>query len=518
MIGDWAYATAVTVWAYDVGGAKAVGIWGATRYLLMAIFSPVAASLSDRFPRKLVMVGAEVLQMVVTLGAALCIVFDTPVWPVFVLATTCSLLGCVFRPAQMALMPMIASNPEELAASNGASSTIESLAFFIGPALGALLIATFDVPTVFFINVASFGVSSLLIFGIHVPPKADKPAPEEADDDQGPGALAEMLAGFSVIWRDRDLLMVTGLITTQTVIAGASLVFTVVFAIEILDTGAEGVGLVDSAFGVGAIAGGLFAIAATSRNALARHLGLGVVMWSIPLLLVAAWPTPATVIAAVIVMGFGNPLVDVNYSTLTQRLAPDEVLGRVFGAGDGAMIATMAMGAAATPFLISSFGLRSTITGLALVVMIPPVLLFGRCRALDARLVPPEGLALLRAIPMFAPLGLRNLETLAHRLEPVSVSSGEVVVREGDVADRFYVIASGGVDVSHGDTIVRHEIAGDFFGEIGLLHDVPRTATVTATEPTRLLSLGRAEFLDAVSGTEESRVAAHDIASRRIMV
>ena len=108
------------------------------------------------------------------------------------------------------------------------------------------------------------------------------------------------------------------------------------------------------------------------------------------------------------------------------------------------------------------------------------------------------------------------LEEMAHRLETVTVHAGDVVVREGDVADRFYVIAEGEVQVSHGDLVVRREGAGDFFGEIGLLRNVPRTATVTALTDSKLWTLERADFLGAITGTGAARVAAEDVVSRRI--
>lgn len=512
---DWAYATAVTVWAFGEGGAKAVGIWGAVRYTLMALFAPFAATLSDRFPRKAVMVGAEVLQMVVTIAAALCIAADTAAAPVYVLATICSLLGCVFRPAQMSLMPSIVSEPGELTASNGASSTIDSLSFFLGPALGAALVAAFSIEAVFFINAASFAVSSMLIASIHVPVKDVVTGTDDEEEEEPRGGA---LAGFATIWRDRDLLMVTGLVAAQTVVAGATLVLGVVFATQILEGEAESVGLIDSTLGVGAILGGLVAITLAARPVMARTLGIGVVLWSLPLLAVALWPEPPVMFVATATMGFGNPLVDVNYATLTQRLAPDEVLGRVFGAGEGILIATMAIGAAATPFLIEEVGLRETLAGVALVSGLPAVALFGRCRRLDGTMKPPAGLDLLRTIPIFSPLDPARLESLARRLGRQDVAAGSVVVSEGEVGNLFYVIERGAVQVSHGESVIRTEGVGDYFGEIALVRDIPRTATVTATEDTTLLTLWRDDFLDAISGADESRAAVHSVVARRILV
>jgi len=518
MIGDWAYSTAVIVWAYGVGGAKAVGVWGAIRFLLMAIASPLGSALADRLPRKAVMVAADLARAVAVAAATLCLWAGTPAWPIYVLATAASLLGCVFRPAQMALLPSLTDRPEELTAANGTASTIESLAFFVGPAIGATLVALTNVETVFLLNAATFVFSALLVMGVHSHPASHTSADgsgADADAADQPGMLAEMAAGFTTIKANRDLVMVLVLVCTQTVVAGASLVYAVIFAVDIVGTGPEGVGFIDSVFGVGAIVGGFFAIARAARNHIANDLATGTILWALPLLLVVAWPSPVTVFASAVVMGFGNPLVDVNFATIVQRITPDAVLGRVFGAFEGSLIAGMAVGSAVMPFLVKWVGLRPALTILALAIALPAFAYLPRCRRLDTTLVEPEGTSLLRAIPMFSPLTRATLENLARQLTHESAPAGTVVLREGEESDRFLVIKSGSVRVTQGDQVLRTEEVGDYFGEIGLLRDVPRTATVTAVVDTDLLSLSRADFLDGVSG-DESRSAADEIIARRL--
>ena len=520
MIGDWAYATAVVVWAYGVGGARLVGIWMAVRYLLMAIVSPLGASLADRLPRKLVLIGSDLVRAALAVIAAIALFTDAPDAVIIVVATVLSLVGCIFRPAQMAWMPSLTRRPEELTAANGASSTIESLAFFLGPALGALLVTATSVQVVFLLNAATFLLSAVLVWGIH-PIAGPTPGDEgkDADEDEaGPqeGMLSEMAGGFRHIARDRDLVMVAILVCTQTIVAGATAVFGVVLAVDILDTGPQGVGIIDSVFGVGAILGGFYAIGRATRNRLASDLALGTVLWSLPLLLIVAYPSPVTVFASAILLGFGNPLVDVNFATIVQRLTPDAVLGRVFGAYEGALIAGMALGSAVTPFLISSFGLQWALAILALVVGIPALAFIPRCLRLDGTLRAPEGTTLLRGISIFSPLSPVKIESLAGSLTTETAAAGTAVVREGDVSDRFLVIVSGRVEVTQDGEHVRFEGPGEFFGEIGLLRDVPRTATVTAVEDTTLYSLARDDFLDAVRGVDESLAAADDVVMRRL--
>lgn len=520
MIGDWAFATAVTVWAYSVGGITAVGVWTAVRLTLMAFTAPLASTLVDRFPRKHVMVVADLLRLLLVTTAGMCLVLDTPAAPIFVLATLGGLLGTPFRCAQRALMPALASTPEELTASNGTGSTIESLSFFVGPMLGALLISATSVEVVFFLNALTFAWSMALVLGIRVPHREpDRPTGADPDDEPAKESFAaEVSGGFRAIAADRDLAVVIWLVSAQTIVAGASAVFLLVMAVDVLGTGPEGVGYLDSILGVGAILGGFLAISRASKHRLAQDLTFGVVLWAAPLLLVAVWASPVTVIAAVILLGFANPLVDVNLDTIVQRLAPDAVMGRVFGALETCVIATMALGAALIPVLMNAYGLRTslTIVGVGVTALSLPFL--PRMRRLDSRLTAPAGLDLLTAIPMFAPLARSTVEGLARRLERVAVPASGVVVTEGEESDRFFVIESGLVDVTHDGAVLRQEGPGDFFGEIGLLRDVPRTATVVAAEDTVLLVLARDDFLAAVTGQSDAFRAADDVVSYRLSV
>lgn len=538
-IGDWAYATAVTVWAYQVGGATAVGVWGMIRLALLAVVTPFAAGLADRLPRKLVMIGSDLVRVVLVLTSAALIEWGGPHAVVFVLATLASLAGSPFRPAQASLLPSLARNPAELTAANGTASTFESLSFFAGPAIAGLLLTVADVPTVFLFNALTFFWSAGLVAGVHPPAEVVAPAevpasvttpgdgaePAElastvaqqpADDQPKLGFLREAGAGFREIWANPDLRLITFLISAQTIVAGASIVFGVSIAVDLIKIGPEGVGYLDSVLGVGAILGGLFAIGRASRQRMALDMGVGVILWSLPLVLISIWPNPIAAFSVMFLLGFANPLVDVNYETILQRITPDRVMGRVFGAADSALITTMALGSLLMPLLNSTVGLRwgLLVIGLGVTALALPCM--PMLRRMDARLSAPEGLDLLLALPLFAPLARPVVERLAQQLIRVEVAAGDVIITEGEFGDRFYVIESGAVEASFRSVVLSTAGPGEPFGEIALLHNVPRTATVKATEPTVLLALDRDDFLPAVTGNEEARSKAEALASRRI--
>ena len=510
LIGDLAYATAVTVWVYGEGGAAAVAVFTAVRLAAAAVTAPVSAAAADRLRRRTTLLLCNGIRAALVAAAAVCLVVDlASPWPVYVLATLAGLLSAPFRSAQRAWMPALADHPRELTAANATSGTLESIAFFVGPALGGLLLLATDVATVFAFNVAAFLVSLVLIARV----RETRVSPVMPETGPGEGWWAELSAGFRTVLTDADLRNVTGQVCALTFVGGASKVFLVVAAVEIMKTGPSGVGLLDAVLGIGAVVGGLVAIARAARQRLGWDMAMGVLLWSLPLLLVAALPVPAAVVVALLFVGAANPLVDVNLDTIVQRMTPDATLARVFGALDTCYIATQALGALAMAPLIAHVGLQWSLAIAAVPVALVALLSLPRMRRLDARLTPPEGLPLLLGVPWFAPLTPAVAEAVARGLERVVVPAGRAVVTQGEIADRFFIIESGATEVTQDGSFLRTQGPGDFFGEIGLLHDIPRTATVTATEDTVLRALDRDRFLAAVTG---QRSMAEDVATTRL--
>ena len=528
VIGDWAYAVAVSVWAFGQGGATAVGLFGVARYVSMAVLGPLLSTLADRFPRRRVMIGADLVRMVLVVLGAVAIATDGPAVIVYSIGLLTAVASLVFRPAQAALLPQLTRTPSELTSTNVAMSTIESVGFFAGPAIGGVLLAVADVEVVYLVNAVSFLVSALLIAGMGVPSsdaaapigdddvdRGDEPVDAEVVDGRTERFVSEALAGFRTIARNRDLRLIAVLMTAQTVVAGASLVFEVSIAFDLLDLGESGVGVLSAMLGIGGIVGGFVALVLARRERLAGDFGVGVLLWSAPLLLIVVWPTLGATIAAMMVIGVANSIVDINAYTIVQRVAPAEVMGRVFGALESAFTAGMALGALAMPLLIETVGLR---TGLAVIGTVVAVMaLAGQpaLRRIDTTVLAPPGLALARNVPMLGVLPPPVLERIAHQLVTVTVPAGTVVFREGDPGDRFWIIQRGTAIVSIGGVDRRELGPGDSFGEIAVLRDVPRTATVCAGDEALVLAgLDRNDFLTAVTGSGESREVADALVDR----
>ena len=509
IIGDWAYAVAISLYAYGHGGPTAVGVYSVVRYLAMATTGPLLSSLADRLPKKQVMIGADLVRCLLVGVAGVEVATGGPPISVYALSVAAAIAGTAFRPAQAALLPVLARDPSELTAANAASSTIESIGFFAGPAVAALLLAVTDLQSVFFLDALTFVWSAGLVVGLRMSSPAALPEQQAEDTDM----WAELTAGFRFIGGHRDLRLLVGLFFAQTVIAGASMVFTVAIALQMLHLGHSGTGLLYAVTGIGGIVGGGLALVLAQRQRLSFDFGVGVTLWAAPLLLVAAWPTLASAVIVMALIGIGNSLVDINAFTVLQRLAPEEVMGRVFGALESALIAGMALGALLMPLLISTVGLRGGLGALGAVVTLLAVLGLPGLTRIDATTLAPPALPVIAVNPILAPLPERIREQLARSLTELHVAAGELVVEEGADGDLYYMIGQGTVEVTARGAVVNHLGPGDGFGEIALLRDVPRQATVRALEDLTLYALERDDFLRAVNGDgEANRLADIEVA------
>jgi MFS family permease len=508
-LGTWAYAVAIPVYAYHAGGARAVGLLFVARFVLAALAAPWLGVLADRWSRRQLMLTADLVRCVIFIGMTTVASTDGSPYIVYSLAVLSTVVSGAYAPAQAALMPSLVDTPDELTAANLVGNTISSVGMFAGPAIGGILLALSGPSAVFALNSALFIWSAAFV--LQVP--RDRP-PEQAEH---PHFLAELLAGFATVLRRPALRLVIGLSTAQTTVEGALEVLLVVLAIRLLDSGNAGVGWLNTAMGVGSVIGALVVAAMAARRRLAGGFALGILLWGIPLVIAAAISSLAPGLVLFGAVGIGAILCQVNSVTLLQRSAENELMGRVFAVLESLMLASMALGSLIAPGLVSLFGPRTAflVTGGFLLVLLAP--LWPGLRRIDAEgRVAEEPLELLRRIEIFAQLPAAVLERLASGATAVSAAAGQVVVSRGESGHHFYVIAAGRADVETEEGVVRQLGPGDFFGEIALLRDVPRTATVRAEEPLKLYAVERDAFLAAVTGHAPTLAAAENIVTTRL--
>ena len=505
-----ASAIAVAVFAYETGGAGAVGVVLFVRLTAAAATSPWLAVLADRRSRRRVLIASDLARCVMLGAMAILVFLDTARLAVYTLAVLVAVAEPLFRSAQAALTPSLVRTPEALTAANVVASAVESVGLFVGPALGALLLAVSGVGTVFAATAGLLLVAIALVARIGV-------AGEPPEEEQGVARSHTLLAGWRTIVSEPGLRIVIGLFSAQTLVAGMLNVFVVVLAIDLLELGTPGVGWLDGMVGIGAVLGILVVAGVAGRKRLSGHFGIGLLLWGVPLALIAVWPELAPALFLLALIGVGNTLVDVAGVTLMQRAAPDAVLGRVFGAFEALALLAMGVGSLLAPLLISAFGTRGAILAAGLILPVILVPLWRPLVSIDAAAAAPsEGVELLRRVPIFAPLAAPELERLAKALSEELREAGSTVFAQGDRGDRFYVIAEGRAVVEIDGGHVRGLGAGEFFGEIALLRDVPRTASVRAITALRLLALDRETFVATVTGHPASAEAAGSIVAARL--
>jgi len=505
----WVNSIAIAVYTYRADGAKAVGLVLFTRWTLAAIFAPWLAVFADRISRRRVMLTVDLSRTAFVAGMAITAAAGGPSLVVYGLAVLVSVVSSAFGPAQAALIPTLAETPEELTASNLALNTISGAGSFAGPALGGLALAFSGPWLVFVLAGAGYLWSGLCVL------RLSRDAPPPGDGSRRGGS--ELLAGFAAIGADSKLRVIVALTGAEMFVVGALEIVLVVDAIRVLHSGNAAVGWLNTGLGGGGLLGAAAGIVLATRKRLAADFALGLLLLGSALAVLGLSTSFAAALLLFVVMGAGGTLIDVAGMTLLQRAAPAEVVGRVFGVIESLALAGVAVGALAMPLLVSGTSPRTAFAITGLLLPVSTVLGWRTLRRVDREArIPVEPLELLRAIAIFAPLPAAVLERLASLAAEVHVAAGTDVFRRGDAGDRFYVIADGTAAVELDDANTVELTRGDFFGEIALLRDVPRTATVRAVDELRLYALERDDFIAAVTGHAPSREAADSVVAARL--
>jgi len=507
---EWAHFVALGVFAYDAGGPVAVGIAGLVRMLPAALVAPFAASLGDRFRRERFLVSIALVGAAALAASAVVFFVSENAPAIFALAAVVGLASTLVRPAQQALLPSLARTPEELIGSNGASSTVESLGTLIGPLLAGVLVSVADAGVVFAVGAGALLAAALLFALVRVEGRLHAAA------DVGTETARRLLvAGIAYVVRTPTLRTVVGLVAAQAFVRGCLNVLIVVTAFRVFDANAGAVGYMTAALGVGGLVGALGAFTLGGHR-LAVAFGVALVFWGLPIALMAPVPFLVPALLLLAVVGAANSIEDVAAFTLLQRIVPDDVLTRVLGALWGLAMGGVALGSIIAPAVVSVVGPRAALVAVG--VILPLLALFSSRRLVEIDRNAPgpaAELSVIDRVPMFAPLSLAAKEHLARTLVPVSVAAGEVVIRAGEPGDRFYMIVDGELEVV-AERLQVTARAGDHFGEIALLRDVPRTATVRAVLDSHLYALDRSDFLAAVTGHSGVRAAGETVAAERL--
>lgn len=506
--GEYASWVAMLVYAYAQGGVTESGIVAAAMLIPCAVFAPAVAALGRRIPLGTTLVAAYVVQAATSAAVAMALYADAPKLLVYALLVGPAVAFTMTRPTQSAFTPSLARTPEELTATNVVSGWIESLSIFAAPALAGVVLAFGSEATVFVLVAVA-----CLIGGFLVGPLRGMGSVMQTEGDAGDS----FRGSFSFVRRDPQARLLLLLLGAESVAIGALDVLAVELAVGGLDRGANWAGYLTAADGAGGILAVVITARLVGRSRLAPPLVAALGVWSIAFLGLASIPGAIGALVLLTVAGGARTTFDVAGRTLLQRVARPDLLARVFGLLEGVQMAALAIGSILAPLLVWIGGLPLAFGCVA--AMLPLFALATRRSLLDIdrhATVPVVEVALLRSIPVFAPLPPPTLESLARALEPMSVPAGVDVIREGERGDRYYVIADGELEIVRDGRVVAARTRGEGFGEIALVYDVPRTATVTTRSASQLYALDRDTFLVAVTGHASSRRVAHDLADARL--
>lgn len=503
-VGTWAYNVALYVYVYEATGSPT---WAAAtsvgRFVPALIMSSYSGVVAERFERRRLLIMLDLLYAVMMVSLAVATGLDLGPLLAIILASVASVIGTGYYPATAALTPQIVEE-RDLASANAFQGAVENVSTIAGPALGALILAVSSVPVALTINAAAFVFSAWCSSRVRT-----RSVPSDVTEGGTAGVFTQIATGFRAIRSSTTATVLVGASLFGTFFFGADTVLFLVLAEEKLGLGADGLGLLLSALGVGGVLIAPLVNRAAGSRRLATIISLAMIAFTLPTA-VLVWVDAAAVgVGIQVVRGAATLALDVLAVTALQRSLPPEMIARVFGIFGALSLGAVALGALAMPVALNLLGLDGTLLLVSvgasgLVVLAYPFTrrvdreLSDRLAALEPRITALAGLGI------FSTASRTMLERLAGAAEEVPVPAGTRIITQGEPADAFYVVSSGTVDVSKiAEDGTKRALttlgAGEFFGEIGLLEAGERTASVDAATEVEVLKLPGEEFIAALT-------------------
>jgi MFS family permease len=488
-LAEYGVWTAILVYAYERGGTTAAGLIAVVQLAPAAVVAPFAAGVADRRGGGYALVIGYILQALSMGATAVAMLAHGPALVVYAFAIVAASAVTLSRPAQAKLLSSLAEHPDELTGAAAVSGWIEAASALGGPALAGIMLAIDGPGAVFAVFSVTVAGSALAV----APLRSYRGRDDDDDEDLEEGVLA----GLRALRSEPRASALVALIGAEHLAIGALDVLVVVLAISVLGLGSPGAGYLNAAFGVGAVLGGLAGVTLATSRRVGLPLVAAALVWGAAFIVLGAVQTPLAAFALLPLAGICQAVLDTGGRALLVRVTPHEVLGRVFGVLEGIMMAALAVGSLLVPVLVHLGSVTAALIGVAAVLVVGALLPITALRGLDSA-APAAAIAILRRNPLFATLPAPVLEGLARELTAITTPAGQPVIVQGERGDRFYLIIDGEYDVDIDGRFIRTLVSGEGFGEIALLRDVPRTASVTARTEGLLYGLDREPFLDAL--------------------
>jgi predicted MFS family arabinose efflux permease len=525
-IGDWLYNVALIVFVLErTGSAAWVAAAGIIRLLPYVLFGPIGGWIADHRPRRATMVASDLIRCAAMLVLAVVTARDGSPAVALALAAVATVFSVAYSPCVNAAIPRIVSE-DDLSAVNTLSATVTNLSYALGPALGGLLLILGSPAAAFVVNGVTFLASAVLTLSIRTDlGPDDESAPPLATPVDEQATASGSLAGFRVLSSSP---FVIALVCTQVatcILYGLETVLYALVTTARLGMTVDGVAFLYAAIGVGGLAAAGLARRLADRTEASLVLAMAALLCGVPMATLAVLSLPSAALAVLLIEGAAMIVVDVMVATSLQRVLGADVLGRAFGALDALIVTGMLVGMLVAPIVVSTFGLTTALLAGGAIMALAGAGVWSQRRAIDASVAAYSGplqdrVAVLRRLSILRGASRATLEHLAEALTEEDIDVGVSVIRQGDEPDDLFVAVRGELEVTVAtrdgpDRRVGDLGSGDYFGEVGLLHKIPRTATVRTVIPCRLFRVPGQEFLDIVSqGSVRSRTLARTTRAR----
>ena len=500
--GDFAYFTLVAAVVFAADGADAVGAATVLNVLPGGLLAPLAATWATRSGPQLhlaIGIGAHGLMTVATLIAVL---YGAPVGVVLALVAADSLVASPVRPLHAALVIRLSETAAQAAAANAATSLLLSASALAGPALAALALDLFGIGWAFAPPAAIAIAGAAAALSIAMPHTVGEPAPSVTPSSRAAGRslLRPIGAGFRAILASRPAVAATAVFVVNVMLIGVWYAASASLANDRVRLGEDGVAVILAVYGAGGLLGALVTLAIVGRRGLAGALTAAMFGCAVTLIAIGAISGPALGLPLAVGVGATSAAAYAIAPTLVQRSVARDAMVPAAASLPILYLFGTAAGATIAPALIDAVGVTAALVILGGSAAVVALLAWPQLRRVDA-LSPEDAakIAAIRATPQLARLPGPTLEQLARAAVRLEVPAGAEVIRQGEAGDRFYMIGAGVADVTVDGRHMGTLGPGGSFGEIAQLHDVPRSATVTARDDLDLVAVDRAEFLAAMS-------------------
>ena len=501
--GDWLYNAALLAYVYLATGSAAwVAAATIVRLLPYALLGPLGGVIADRYDRRTVLLVGDLVRGVLMIALAAAVAARSPIIVVMALTAVSSIAGAAERPAAMALLPRLVGE-SRIGPANALLHTVQELGVLVGPAIGAILLTVAATWVAFAVNAFTFVVSALLVSLLR-----GRPAPVATLDHEG--ASSQLKEGFATVWRTAFVVPLFIIVAMVELTYGAQTVQLVLYAEQSLGLGAKGYGYLLAATGLGGLLSVLVNARLSTSSKVSRIAVGTAVVFCATQLVYARSDAVAVAVIVTVLGGIGLVVCEVVTETTLARVVPADLLGRVMGLYDAMSVGAMVAGAVIAPILIGWTSLSTSLMVLGLAAVVVTVLSLIGLRGLDAisrrrAEVLASRVAIIEKVPLSQGAPQIVLEELAAAAQICPLPPGVDIVVQGAPAHAFYVVVQGEVVVHRDGSEVIRLGPGEWFGEVGLLDNVPRNATVTTSLDSALLRLEGSVLLSALDAAPTMR-------------